>query len=681
METDDSQLLRQYASLHSEEAFRALADRYAGLVYHAALRQTGNPDLADEVTQAVFIALARKAGRIPVQTVLSGWLFQATRFAVLKLVRAEARRQLHQKETAAMQTAPEGNDADAAWDRISLHLDDALNALSKKDRDAVLIRFFQNKSHKEVARALGVSEDAAKMRVSRAIEKLRTIFAQRGVAAPSLALAAALAAHGPQAAPAGVASAVAAALSKGKAASSSTLTLTKGILKLMAWTKLKTAAVAAAGILLTAGTATVAVRHLPPLWEPSYQGQPVSHWIKVLNTMHSDPHGVSDLEGEQPILEIGRRAIPYLCRTLRARGNLPEKACAARGLGLFGPEAAAAVPDLIEALQDQDKWVRSAAASALGNIGPKARAAVPALIKRLNDPDTNFQLGYVIGLKGAAQDSPEVIPVYQKLLLERDSTTRSWIASALGEMKVEQEKAIKLLVDTLQDENDNVRGRAAASLGQIGPAAASAVPQLLRLLETEEQRADIPLSNIECWKILEALEKMGPAARAAVPMLTNHLNSADPIISAYAARALWAIEPHNALSIPCFMEKLTPGGDNSETFAQYWSLIALAKIGPEARAALPLVRNLLGQENPQNQMAAAVAAWKLDPSGPPPLDLLETTIHDRVHNRYRRGAIQLLGVLGPPARAAIPTLIEATKEPDALMRDDARAALQQVQAH
>jgi len=680
METDDSQLLRQYARLHSEEAFRALADRYAGLVYHAALRQTGNPDLADEVTQAVFTALAQKAGRIPVQTVLSGWLFQATRFAVLKLVRDEDRRHRHQEETAAMQAAPEPNDADAAWDKISLHLDDALNALSKRDRDALLIRFFQNKSHKEVARALGVSEDAAKMRVSRAVEKLRTIFAQRGVAAPSLALAAALATHGSQAPPAGVVSAVAAALSKGKAASASTLTLTKGILKLMAWTKLKTAAVATACILLTAGTATVAVRHLPPLWEPYYQGQPVSHWIKVLNNMKSDQFTPGYWEGDQPILEIGRRAIPYLRRTLKDRGNPPEKAYAARGLGLFGPEAAVAVPDLIAALQDKDKWVRSAAAGALGDIGPKARAAVPDLIKGLNDPDTNFQLGCVIGLKGAAQDSPEVIPIYWKLLSDPDSNTRAWTVSALGAMQVEQETATKLLVDTLQDENDNVRSSAAASLGQIGPAAASAVPQLQRLLETEEQRADNPLSELACWKILEALEKMGPAARAAVPMLTNRLNSANPMISAYAASALWAIEPHNPLSIPCFMEKLTPGGDHPSNSAQYWSLIALARIGPEGRAALPLVRNLLGLNNPQNQMAAAVAAWKIDPSGPPPIELLENTFHSRVHIMNRRTAIQLLGELGPPARAAIPTLIEATKAPDALMRDDARAALQQVQS-
>ena len=330
------------------------------------------------------------------------------------------------------------------------------------------------------------------------------------------------------------------------------------------------------------------------------------------------------------------------------------------------------------ALQDKDKWVRSAAASALGDIGAAAKAAVPALIKGLNDPE--MKLACVIGLNGAAQDSPEVIPIYQKLLLDPDSNIRSWTVLALGAMKVEQETAIKLLVDTLQDENENVRSSAAASLGQIGPAAASAVPQLERLLEMEEQHPDNPRSEIACWKILEALEKMGPAARAAVPMLTNHINSANPMLSAYSARALWAIEPHNALSIPCFMEKLTPGGDNSQSSAQYWSLIALARIGPEARAALPLVRNLLGQENPQNQMAAVVAAWKLDPSGPPPIDLLQNTFHSRVHMMIRRTAVQLLGDLGPPARAAIPTLIEATKAPDSLMRDDARAALQQVQA-
>ena len=506
--------------------------------------------------------------------------------------------------------------------------------------------------------------------------------------------------------------ATALAIGKGAAASSSTLALIKGALKLMAWTKLKTAAVAGVAVLLTAGTATVVVRERALPAEPVYQGQRVSHWIKVLNSYtRTDPFGMSYSEGEQPILEIGPPAIPYLLRALKDRDNpakdayaalwsrlprrlqkvFPEpfsparlRAYAARGLGLFGPDAAAAVPDLVEALHDKDEWVRSAAASALGDIGPKARVAVPALINGLNDPLNHVQTGCVIGLKGAAQDSPEVMPVFRKLLSDPDSNIRSWTAMALGGMTVEQGTAIKYLVETLQNEdgtNGTVRGSAVASLGRIGPAASSAVPQLLNLLEREEQRADIRHSEINCWKILEALEKMGPAARAAVPMLTNHIKSANPMISALSARALWAIEPHNPFSIPCLMEKLAHGGDNAQSSAKYWALRALAKIGPEARAALPLVRNCLGQEADQKQMAAAVAAWRLDPSGPPPIDLLEKIFHSPVHMGYRRTAIELLGDLGPPARAAIPTITEATKEPDELMREDARAALIQVETN
>jgi HEAT repeat protein len=182
------------------------------------------------------------------------------------------------------------------------------------------------------------------------------------------------------------------------------------------------------------------------------------------------------------------------------------------------------------------------------------------------------------------------------------------------------------------------------------------------------------------WRILETLQKIGPAARAAVPMLTNHLSSTDETISVLSAEALWAIEPHNSLSIPCFIEKLTPEAQLDQNRAHYSSLLALAKIGPEARAALPYVRNFLGDNDLQTQMAATVAAWRLDPSGPPPIDLLEGTFHSEVHIMYRRTAIELLGDLGPPARAAIPTLTEATKEPDELMREDARVALRQVEA-
>lgn len=257
---DDWQLLSEYADRNSEEAFRALVDRYAGMVYHAARRQVGNPDLAEEVAQAVFIALARKARNIPRQATLYGWLFRATRFAVLNLLRDEACRRRYEKE--AMDSTIASNDADSIWQQIEPHLNDALDRLSRTDRELVMVRFFGNKSHKEVAQTLGISEGTAKKRLSRALEKLRNIFARRGVAVSSVALIAAFATFGSQAAPVGLVSSITtAALAHGAAGATATVTIAESILKLMAWAKAKTALAVAAGILFAAaGTATVALR-------------------------------------------------------------------------------------------------------------------------------------------------------------------------------------------------------------------------------------------------------------------------------------------------------------------------------------------------------------------------------------------------------------------------------------
>jgi uncharacterized protein (TIGR03435 family) len=260
---DDRQLLREYAQRNSEEAFRALAERYAGLVYHAALRQAGNPQTAEDVTQAVFIALARKADRLPRGTVLSGWLFRATRFALANLSREEFRRQRREQEAVMMQDPLQSDESESVWKQITPLLDDALDRLSAKDREVILLRFFQDKTHRETAETLGVTEDAAKVRVSRALEKLRMIFAARGVAVPSAVLLAAFATHGAQAAPAGLTAAIAsAAVAKGATASASTLTLFKGALKIMAWSKAKTAIVSGVVVLLATGTATVTIKEV-----------------------------------------------------------------------------------------------------------------------------------------------------------------------------------------------------------------------------------------------------------------------------------------------------------------------------------------------------------------------------------------------------------------------------------
>jgi RNA polymerase sigma factor (sigma-70 family) len=146
---DDWQLLRDYATRNSDEAFRALVDRYAVLVYHVALRQGGNPQTAEDVTQAVFIALAQKANRIPRGTILSGWLFRATRFAFSNLAREQIRRCRREQEAVMMETILRSDEAATVWEQIAPHLNDALDKLPRKDREAVLVRFFQDKSHRE----------------------------------------------------------------------------------------------------------------------------------------------------------------------------------------------------------------------------------------------------------------------------------------------------------------------------------------------------------------------------------------------------------------------------------------------------------------------------------------------------------------------------------------------------
>ena len=277
---DDWQLLNDYATRNSEEAFHALVERYAGMVYHTALRQLWNPHAAEEVAQAVFIILARKAATIRRQTTLYGWLFRATRFAVLNQRRQEKNRARREQEAYAMQSASNSDDLNPVWEQITPHLDDALDKLPVMDRELVMIRYFGNKSHKEAARTLGVSEDVVRKRLSRAMEKLRVIFVRRGVAVSSLALVTAFTAHGVQAAPLGLASSLAGvAVAKGATASGSTLTLIKGALKIMAWAKAKTAIVSGVVVLLAAGTTTVTVKEIQKQrtdsWQTRYAGSEV----------------------------------------------------------------------------------------------------------------------------------------------------------------------------------------------------------------------------------------------------------------------------------------------------------------------------------------------------------------------------------------------------------------------
>ena len=252
---DDMALLREYAARDSEAAFETLVSRRIGFVYSAAMRQVRNPHLAEEVTQSVFIILAQKAGRLSDKTILTGWLFRTTRFAALAQIRAALKRQRHEQEIQ-MQTEHETGAPDLLWAQMSPLLDEALDTLGEKDRQAVLLRYFENKSLGEVGSSLGTGEDTARKRVSRALEKLHRYFTRRGIASTTTLIAGAISAHSAQTVPVALAKTVTViAATKGATAGASTLTLIKGALKLMVWSKAKIAAVS----VVVAGLAAVSV--------------------------------------------------------------------------------------------------------------------------------------------------------------------------------------------------------------------------------------------------------------------------------------------------------------------------------------------------------------------------------------------------------------------------------------
>jgi RNA polymerase sigma factor (sigma-70 family) len=225
----DQELLRDFVAWRSEAAFAELVSRHVDHVYSAALRMVCDAHLAQDVTQGVFIALAQSACHLADRLVLSGWLHRTAQNIAANTVRSEVRRHTREQEAAAMNELL-GNDPDANWEMISPHLDAALGKLEEADRDALMLRYFERKSAREMAIILGTSEDAAQKRVTRAVERLREFFSKRRVAIGAGGLITLISANAVQSAPAGLAATISTAVLAGTAVQASTLiTATKTI--------------------------------------------------------------------------------------------------------------------------------------------------------------------------------------------------------------------------------------------------------------------------------------------------------------------------------------------------------------------------------------------------------------------------------------------------------------------
>ncbi|MEO7413509.1 MAG: sigma-70 family RNA polymerase sigma factor [Opitutaceae bacterium] len=235
---EDSELLRRYAADRSEAAFAELVRRHLTPVYTLALRQAGgDAHLAEDVAQMVFTALARKASSLAGRQTLGGWLYRTTHFAARDVVRTERRRRVREQEAQTMHESSTNPEATIDWEKLHPVLDETMNELGDDDRDAVWLRFFEGRSFAEVGARLRLTENAARMRVDRALDKLHGLLARRGVTSTTAALGLALGSQAPIAAPAGLAAsitgaALAAGLATGAGAGAISTAIFMGMTKL-----------------------------------------------------------------------------------------------------------------------------------------------------------------------------------------------------------------------------------------------------------------------------------------------------------------------------------------------------------------------------------------------------------------------------------------------------------------
>ncbi len=263
---EDKQLIRQYAAEQSEPAFAELVRRHLKMVYAAALRQVnGDTHLAEDVAQSVFADLARKAGKLQHHGSIAGWLYASTRFVAANAVRGEARRRVREQAVVSMNEM--NSNTNAGWNELRPMIDEALGELGEDDREAIVLRYFEAYEFSLVGAALGVSENAARMRVDRALEKLRAVLQKRGMATTGAALGGVLAESSATAVPAQLAAGITgAAMIK---AGGTALSSAPSVVKVIAMKKLSLAAI---GVLALSLATVLVIRNLPDSHPPTAAG-------------------------------------------------------------------------------------------------------------------------------------------------------------------------------------------------------------------------------------------------------------------------------------------------------------------------------------------------------------------------------------------------------------------------
>jgi RNA polymerase sigma factor (sigma-70 family) len=314
--TDTQKLLTDYVKNGSESAFRELVSRYTNLVYSTAVRLVdGDSHLAKDVAQTVFVDLAGKAKTLSREVTLGGWLHRHTCFVAATILRGQRRRQIRERQAVAMNTPNDHSAANLA--EVAPILDDAINQLAAEDRAAILLRFFEQLEFRAVGEALGSNEDAARMRVNRALKKLHGLLQQRGVTLSVAALGTALTAEVVTAAPLGMAGILAGTALAGGASGTATVTL----LKFMSMTKLKTIIVGALAVAALATSIVIQHQSIEKLREDN---QALQVQVAQITPLQAENERLSNVVAQAGLLSVQDSSTRELAKLRNEVGTLRQ---------------------------------------------------------------------------------------------------------------------------------------------------------------------------------------------------------------------------------------------------------------------------------------------------------------------------------------------------------------------
>jgi RNA polymerase sigma factor (sigma-70 family) len=562
----DAELLQRFVREDSEAAFAELVKRHVDLVFSAARRLLGDATLAEEVTQSVFCLLARKAPGLTGCVSLSGWLYRSTVNLAAQALRTELRRRRHEQEAALMNTYE--SPGEELWTQLAPHLDAAMRQLGETDRHAVLLRYFERKPMRDVGEALGVSEAAAKMRVGRAVERLRTMLAKRGVACSAVALTTVLTEQAATAAPVALTSSILAAVGSITIGSTFVGSLPT-LLTFMAKLNLKTVGLTAAvlaliggGIALQqyrSGSDTAHLAMAGGLGKPNQDNN--TAFISESNTnMAFRPTESANLSALE-IAKANLRTALSMPRPTDGRAWIYPSDAVSKAILAFGADRRESFAVLVDVFASSDEEARRQALSVMGRVGrpegpnapgAPAEGARPFLKTILLGDDLYSHLA-LTALDPIGFTPDDMVDLATLLARTENAQLKRYIPETISKaISGDPERFQPYLTDVrnlLESPDPSLRLQAACALAQSD---AAKNPQILTELDAGLKSSDA-LSPLMA---LETLGRLGPTARPLLQDVVDYSKRNESIYSEVALNTLAKIDASLPAEMPEVADQL-----------------------------------------------------------------------------------------------------------------------------